>query len=103
MQWEQANAARKGKPSKESRAAATVAVAEPKKKLSWKEAREWEQMEGWIAQADTTLESKQAQLLLPEVVSNPDRLLVLAREIEQAEAEVHRLFERWSELEAKQQ
>ena len=103
VQWEQANAARKGKPSKESRAAATVAVAEPKKKLSWKEAREWEQMEGWIAQADTTLESKQAQLLLPEVVSNPDRLLVLAREIEQAEAEVHRLFGRWSELEAKQQ
>ena len=102
-QWEQANAAKKSKPAKESAPTRTANGSAPKKKLNWKEAREWEQMEGWIAQADITLESKRSELLRPEVVSDPDRLLVLSREIGLAETEVHRLFERWSELEAKQQ
>jgi hypothetical protein len=37
------------------------------------------------------------------VVSNPERLIALAGQIEQADAEVQRLIERWSDLEAKRQ
>jgi ABC transport system ATP-binding/permease protein len=101
-QWEQATATKKkSKPGKVAAASGAAAPAPPKKKLSYKEAREWEQIEGLIAQAETALESKRQELGLPEVVSNPERLLALAKQIEEADAEVHRLFERWSELEAK--
>ena len=38
---------------------------------------------------------------LPEIVSDPARLTDAAAEIEKAQAEVDRLYERWAELEAK--
>lgn len=101
VQWEQANAAKKGKPSKDTAAPPPPAAA-AKKKLSYKEMREWEQLDGLIAQAEASLESKRQELQLPEVVSNPERLVALSEQIEQASAEVNRLFERWSVLEAKQ-
>jgi ATP-binding cassette subfamily F protein uup len=103
-QWEQANASKKSKPAKDSTVAKSgAASATPKKKLSYTEAREWEQIERLIAQAEASLEAKRQELQLPEVVSNPERLVALAGQIEQADAEVHRLLERWSELEAKRQ
>ena len=104
-QWEQAVATKKSKPVKEAvtdqPSAATSAG--PKKKLSYKDAREWEEIEQRIAESEAALKEKREELLLPEVVSNPERLVALAAEIEQAEAEAHRLFERWCELEAKRQ
>jgi ABC transport system ATP-binding/permease protein len=102
-QWEQANVSKKSKPGKNMTASSSAAASAPKKKLSYKETREWEQMEGLIAEAEAALEAKRRELLLPEVVSNPERLIALAGQIEQADAEVHRLIERWSELEAKRQ
>jgi ATP-binding cassette subfamily F protein uup len=103
-QWEQATVSKKSRPAKDAPAARPEAISPAsKKKLSYNEAREWERIEALIVQAEAELESKRQQLLLPEVVSNPERLIALAAEIEQADAEVHRLFERWSELEAKRQ
>ena len=103
-QWEQVSMSKKSAPPREpSVARPGVTSATPKKKLSYNEAREWEQIEGLIAQAEAVLESKRQELLLPEVVSNPERLIAITGQIEQADAQVHRLFERWSELEAKRQ
>jgi ATP-binding cassette subfamily F protein uup len=103
-QWEQASASKDSKPAKDTTTARPAAMsAAPRKKLSYNEAREWEQIEGLIMQAEAALESKRQELLLPEVVSNPQRLIALAGQIEQADAEVRRLFDRWSELEAKRQ
>jgi ABC transport system ATP-binding/permease protein len=99
-QWEQAAASKKSKPAK---APPEPKSAPSKKKLSYLEMREWEQVEELIERAESTLNAKRQELSLPEVVSNPERLIALAAEIEEAEAEVHRLFERWSELEAKRQ
>jgi len=101
-QWEQAVASKKSKPSKETRADKPGATAS-KKKLSYKDAREWEEIEQRIAQSEAALNAKREELLSPQVVSNPERLVALAAEIEEAEAEAHRLFERWCELEAKRQ
>jgi len=103
-QWEQANASKKAAPAKDAATAKPKAAsAASKKKLSYLEMREWEQVEELIAQAEGALQAKRQELLRPEVVSNPERLISLAGEIERADAEVNRLIERWSELEAKRQ
>jgi ATP-binding cassette subfamily F protein uup len=103
-QWEQANSSKKSKPPKDAAIPKPEAASTaPRKKLSYKEAREWEQIEELISHAEASLQEKRKELLLPEVVSNPERLVALAEQIEQADAEVQRLFERWSELEAKRQ
>jgi ATP-binding cassette subfamily F protein uup len=103
-QWEQAVAAKKPKPAKTPvREVPPAATAPPaKKKLSYKEALEWEQIEAKISAAESALAAAREELQLPEVVSSPERLVTLAARLEEAEAEVHRLFERWTELEAKQ-
>jgi ATP-binding cassette subfamily F protein uup len=78
-QWEQASAAKKAPAPK---AAASKAAAPPeKKKLSWKEAREWEQMEETVMKAEDVLHSKREQLELPEVVSDPVRLTAAVKEM----------------------
>jgi ATP-binding cassette subfamily F protein uup len=103
-QWEQATAAKKSRPAKAAVKEVPPVTAAPaaKKKLSYKEALEWQQIEARISAAESALTAVREELQLPEVVSNPERLVALAARLEEAEAEVHRLFERWTELEAKQ-
>jgi ATP-binding cassette subfamily F protein uup len=100
-QWEQANAFKKAPAAKQAVKEAAPAVS-AKKKLSWKEAREWEQMEEVVMRAEDVLHSKREQLELPEVVSDPARLTTAVREMDEAQAEVDRLYARWAELEQKQ-
>src|SRR5262249_36375140 len=58
-QWEHANASRKSKPPKDTSAAkGEPAAAAPKKKLSYIEAREWEQIEAQIEEAEAELKAK---------------------------------------------
>jgi ATP-binding cassette subfamily F protein uup len=98
-QWEQANAAKKAPP----KAAASAGKSAPaRKKLSWTEAREWEQIEQVVERAEEVLDRKRSQLELPEVVSDPARLTAAVHEMDSAQAEVDRLYARWAELEAKQ-
>ncbi|HWF11083.1 MAG TPA: ABC-F family ATP-binding cassette domain-containing protein [Bryobacteraceae bacterium] len=99
-QWEQAAAVRKSavKTARENREPAPVAS---KKKLTYLEAREWEQIETKVAEAEQTLKEKRDLLEVPEVVSNAALLTQAVREIEAAETEVDRLYTRWAELEAK--
>jgi ATP-binding cassette subfamily F protein uup len=77
--------------------------APAKKKLSYLEAREWEQMEPLILEAERQLESIRADMHSPEVVSDAPRLHVCYQELQAAESRVQSLYVRWAELEAKQQ
>ncbi len=98
-QWEQANAAKKAPPKAALRDKRDTTTS--KKKLTYLETREWEQIEDKVSQAEEVLEAKRQQLELPEVVSDPARLTLAAAEIDLAQEEVDTLYARWAELEAK--
>jgi ATP-binding cassette subfamily F protein uup len=102
-QWEQANSAKKPvtKAPKASPAGKNAPTA-ARKKLSYNEAREWDGIEATVATAEDILHSKREQLELPEVVTDPTRLMKAVDELDAAQAVVDKLYERWAELEAKQ-
>src|SRR5580700_2526648 len=80
-QWEQANASKKAPPKAASRDTREA----PRKKLTYLETREWEQIEDHVARAEEVLEEKRRQLELADVVSNPARLTQAANEIDVAQ------------------
>jgi len=100
-QWEQAQASKKpaSKPASREAPAAPPAA---RKKLTYLEAREWEQIEDKLLQAEEALQEKRGLLEQPDVVSDPARLTLAAAQIETAQLEVDRLYARWAELEARQ-
>ncbi|HUB79653.1 MAG TPA: ABC-F family ATP-binding cassette domain-containing protein [Bryobacteraceae bacterium] len=101
-QWEAAQKSAVAKVEKDS-ADTPVHAAAPasKKKLSYLDAREWEQMETRILEAEGELEALQAEMQLPEVVSDALRLNEVYRKVQAAEALVAQLYARWAELESK--
>ncbi|HEX3743438.1 MAG TPA: ABC-F family ATP-binding cassette domain-containing protein [Bryobacteraceae bacterium] len=102
-QWEAAQNRAVAKVEKESAAPAAARTAAPaaRKKLSYLEAREWEQMEGRILEAESELQALQAEMQSPAVVSDGPRLHDCYRRVQSAEARVAELYARWAELEAK--
>jgi ATP-binding cassette subfamily F protein uup len=100
-QWEQANASRKTAPKPVARDTRESTASPVRKKLSYIEAREWEQIEERVAQAEAALDACRGQLEMPDVVSNPARLTEAVAAMDLAQAEVDRLYERWAELETK--
>ena len=77
-QWEQAQLS--SKPAKQEKVGAPRRSGDSrgKKKLSYLEAREWEQMEARILEAEQELEAIRAEMQSPDVVSDaaaPARLL----------------------------
>ena len=101
-QWEQANAQKKTAAKTDSRKESTQTAAPQKKKLSWKEAREYEQMEELVMKAEELLDQKRTQLELPAVTSDPVKLRTAVEEMDAAQEAVDTLYARWAELEAKQ-
>jgi ATP-binding cassette subfamily F protein uup len=97
-QWEQANASKKAPPKTVERNTTSNA---PKKRLTYLETREWEQIEDKVSRAEEVLEEKRQQLERHDVVSDPARITQAAAEIDVAQEEVDRLYARWAELEAK--
>jgi ATP-binding cassette subfamily F protein uup len=73
-----------------------------KKKLSYLDAREFEQMEARILEAESTVESLRTELQSSEVVTDAARLRDTYARLQSAEEQVHQLYDRWAELEAKQ-
>ena len=107
-QWEQAMAERQRKQAEAekaaARAAAPSAVPQPaRKRLSYKEAREWEGMEQRILEAETRLAACRAAMEDPEVVVDGERVQRCYQQLLEAQAEVDVLYARWAELEARQQ
>jgi ATP-binding cassette subfamily F protein uup len=101
-QWEQANAAKKT-PVKAAKATpAQSSQAPARKKLSYNEAREWETIEASVAKAEDVLQEKREQLEKPEITSDPAALVKALAELDEAQAAVDKLYERWAELETKQ-
>jgi ATP-binding cassette subfamily F protein uup len=99
-QWEQAKMGQVDvpKPAKQETKSPPA-----KKKLSYHEAREWEQMEARILEAERQVEAIRAEMHSPEVVSDGPRLQACYARLQPAEESVHALYARWAELEAKQQ
>ena len=98
----QDDAAEPPKP-RSRRAAPAATAARAKKKLSYLEAREWEQMEARIMEAEQQVEAIRAEMHSPEVVSDGPRLQACYAKLQPAEELVHALYARWAELEAQQQ
>ncbi len=70
-------------------------------KLSYMEQREWDQMEKNILSAEERLEAARLRSEDPAIATSPSKLADACAEMEIAQAEVDRLYIRWSELEAK--
>lgn len=75
--------------------------AQPKKKLSYKEQKEWDGMEAAIAEAEERLAGCQKALEDPAVASDAAQLQARLASQEAAQAEVDGLYARWAELEEK--
>ena len=101
-QWEQAQLTVKPVKMEKTTDSRVVAASSGKKKLGYKEAREWEGMEARILEAEQELESIRTQMQAPDVVSDAVRLHSCYEQLQTAEAEVAALYARWAELEAKQ-
>ena len=77
----------------------TAAAAQKKRKIGFKEQRELDTMEGDIHAAEEKLARLTHESTLPANASNSVLLAKLTREMAEAQAEIDRLFKRWSELE----
>ena len=71
-----------------------------KRKLSFREQREWEAIEGQISTGEEQLRALEAESGRPEVTVDAARLVTLLAEMEKKRAEVDQLYARWAELEA---
>jgi ABC transport system ATP-binding/permease protein len=101
-QWEEARASAKAPAKAAPRESSSAPPSASRKKLSYREAREWEGIEEAVQRAEEALGAKRRLLEQPEVTSDPARLTQAVADIDTAQAEVDRLYARWAELEAKQ-
>lgn len=72
-----------------------------KKKLSYLEGREYENMEQSVLQAEELLQARREQLDNPSIASDGPSLLRAQADLEQAQTAVDSLYARWAELEQK--
>ena len=84
------------------RSAKAAAQSEPaRKKLSYLEQREWDQLESRIEEAEARLAALHLTLQDLEVASNPARLRETYASLETGQEKVNQLYTRWSELDGK--
>ena len=72
----------------------------PKRKLSYKDQRDFDTIEARTAAAEARLSALEAEQASPALASNASRLVELTGQIETARADVDALYARWSALEA---
>jgi ATP-binding cassette subfamily F protein uup len=99
-QWESARRSVTAAAAKAARPAPAPA-APREKKLSYKEKREWEQMESAILAAEERLAECERAVADPGVASDAAALQARCLELEGARGQVERLYARWAELEQK--
>jgi ATP-binding cassette subfamily F protein uup len=68
------------------------------KKLSYKDQRDLDQMEGKILEAEQKLEAIKTQLTEPSVLNNYNQLTSLTADLEKQQKEVDQLYQRWNQL-----
>jgi ATP-binding cassette subfamily F protein uup len=94
--WRGERAQPKVRTEKEARA---PAVAAGKKKPSYLEAREYEGIEQRVHEAERVLEERRGVLQDPAITRDGRLLEQAYREVEEAQAAVDAIYERWAELE----
>jgi ATP-binding cassette subfamily F protein uup len=103
-QWEAWYAAEREEISaaseRERPTSACTPAAAPKRKLGYRDQRDFDTIEARIAEAEARLSALEAEQARPELASNASRLVELIAQIEGARGEVDALYARWSELEA---
>ena len=70
-----------------------------KKKLTYKDQREWDNMGATIQSAEDKLADLELESSKPENLANPQRLMELSKEMASVQQEIERLYSRWAELE----
>ena len=104
-QWERAReleeAIEKTKTIKPSAPAASATPQAAKKRLTWNEQRELEQMESAILEAETRVEELQARVADPTVLADHVKSREAFEQLATAQHEVDRLYARWAELDAR--
>jgi ATP-binding cassette subfamily F protein uup len=81
-----------------AQATAAPAQATPKKKLSFKDKHDLDNMEANIAKAEKELSDLQAEVSKPEHLANSSKLSEISTAIGLAQAKVDALYARWAEL-----
>ena len=82
--------------------AAAVAAAPPvRKKLSFKDQREWDGIDARVAAADAAIEAAHQRVIDPAVATDAKALTAALEELEKAQAEHDAALERWMELSEK--
>lgn len=100
-QWENwFREASKAKPTSSEKIEAAKAPVKKAKRLGFNETRELANMDATIQKAEGKLREMEAEAQNPENASNAGLLFKLYESITQQQAEVERLYHRWSELEA---
>jgi ATP-binding cassette subfamily F protein uup len=79
--------------------AQAAASSSKKRKLSYNEQREFDEMEPKIHKAEALLKQLTAESLLPENHTNAVRQAAIAQTMAETQAEIDRLYARWAELE----
>jgi len=69
-----------------------------KKKFSYNDQREWNDIEEKILEAETEVEACQNRMLDPQVVGDPEQLRQCSVTLQSCQEEVERLYQRWEEL-----
>jgi ATP-binding cassette subfamily F protein uup len=105
-QWEAWRAETAAAEKAAASAAATADKTSPaasggRKKLGYKEQREYDAIEEALARAEAALSAARADSEHPEHASDHAKLSALLAAVDERQAEVDRLFARWAELEAK--
>jgi ATP-binding cassette subfamily F protein uup len=99
-QWETWHKTQTATKAPKSEAPTEAPRAKTKKKLSYKEQRDWDTLEQRILEAESAVSELEAESALPEVASDATRTLELHEKLEQARTLVDTLYARWAELEA---
>ena len=84
-------------------ASPTRNVRPVKKKLSYLEAREYAGIEQRIADAEEVLRQKKAHAEDPAIASDAEQLVIAHSDLEEVQRDLDALYQRWAELEGKQQ
>jgi len=104
-EWERAKYAEAAKVEPKKIAPKPAQEAKPvsaeKKKLTWKEQRELEQMEETIHTAEAKLAELQKQVADPKVMADRNKMHDVCEALGATQAEVERLYARWAELDAR--
>ena len=85
----------------ESRASSGGSKSDGKKKLSYKDQLEYDQMENTIFKKETLLAELEAKSQTPDVLSNSVELVKISTQMGEIQDDIGNLYTRWAELEKK--